>query len=68
MLAEWIVLVALAGWSPRLALYRLVPGALMIVALRGAMTGAGWQWIALPLLLSFPAHLADLSASRSRNT
>lgn len=33
---------------------------LMMLALRGALTGAGWPWIALPLVLSFPLHLADL--------
>lgn len=51
-------------WHPLLALVRLLPGALMIVALRGAMTGAYWPWIALPLALSFPAHLADLALAR----
>lgn len=66
MVLEWVVLVKIAGWTPRLAFYRLLPGGLMIVALRGALTGAGWQWTALPLLLSFPAHLADLAATRSR--
>lgn len=66
MILEWIGLVALAGWGKRAALLRLLPGALMIMALRGALTGEGWQWIALPLLLSFPAHLADLAATRKR--
>ena len=33
---------------------------LMMLALRAALTGAAWQWIALPLVLSFPLHLADL--------
>jgi hypothetical protein len=33
---------------------------LMMLALRAALTGAAWPWIALPLLLSFPLHLADL--------
>ena len=37
----------------------LLPAVLMIVALRGALTGAAWPWIALPLALSFPVHLAD---------
>lgn len=37
----------------------LLPAALMILALRGALTGAAWPWIALPLALSFPVHLAD---------
>ena len=66
MVLEWIGLVALAGWDKRIALYRLLPGALMILALRGALTGAEWHWIAVPLLLSFPAHLADLAATQRR--
>lgn len=38
----------------------LLPAGLMILALRGALTGAVWPWIALPLALSFPVHLADV--------
>ena len=48
------------GWNPIDAVLRLAPGALMLVALRSALTGQEWYWIALPLALSFPAHLADL--------
>jgi hypothetical protein len=48
------------GWRPVDALLRLGPGALMLVALRGALTGVDWWWIALPLALSLPVHLADL--------
>ena len=48
------------SWTIRDAACRLVPGALMMVALRGALTGAAWPWIALPLAASFPFHLADL--------
>ena len=66
MVLEGIGLVVLAGWDQRLVLYRFLPGALMILALRGALTGAEWHWIALPLLLSFPAHLADLAATGRR--
>lgn len=51
------------GWRPTDALLRLLPGALMLVALRGALTGEDWRWIALPLLLSFPIHLADLAST-----
>lgn len=48
------------GWRPMDAFLRLGPGALMLVALRGALTGVDWWWIALPLALSLPVHLADL--------
>ncbi len=41
-------------------LCRLMPGALMIIALRSALVGAPWWSVAVPLTLSFPFHLADL--------
>jgi hypothetical protein len=47
-------------WTAANAAFRLLPGALMLVALRLALTGADWPWIALALALSFPVHLADL--------
>ena len=69
MLAELAAL-TVSGWPLRQALLRLLPGALMILALRAALTGAGWQWVALALALAFPAHLADLAQGprpRARN-
>ena len=45
-------------------LLRLAPGILMLIALRNALTGLDWRWIALPLLASFPVHLADLARTR----
>ncbi len=53
-------LVTRGGWPVPAALCRLLPGALMLVALRAALVGLNWWWIALPLLLSFPVHLVDL--------
>jgi hypothetical protein len=50
-----------SGWHPGAALLRLGPGILMLLALRAALIGLDWRWIALPLLLSFPVHLADLA-------
>ena len=38
----------------------LLPGALILLGARAAVTGADWPLIALPLALSFPIHLADL--------
>lgn len=40
--------------------FMLLPGALMLLALRASLTGADWQAMALWLLLSFPAHLEDV--------
>jgi hypothetical protein len=61
---EWVWLVSRGGWRPGSALLRLLPGALMLVALRAALIGLAWPWVSLPLLLSFPVHLADLMRSR----
>ena len=58
---ELIWLIAMGGWRASDAITRLAPGALMLVALRSALVGLDWYWIALPLLLSFPVHLADLA-------
>ena len=38
----------------------ILPGVAMMLALRAAITGAGWQWIAVWLTVSLPLHLADL--------
>ena len=47
-------------WRLIAILCRLMPGLLMMLALRAALTGQSWVWIAVPLTLSFPFHLADL--------
>jgi hypothetical protein len=54
---------ALLVWRGKRAgdvLLMLLPAALMLVALRAALTGSAWPWIAVPLAASFPVHLADL--------
>lgn len=38
----------------------LMAAVLMMIALRSALTGQPWPMIALPLALSFPAHIYDL--------
>jgi hypothetical protein len=38
----------------------LLPGVCLLAALRGALVGAWWGWIALCLLAAFAAHLHDL--------
>jgi hypothetical protein len=66
MLAEFVWLTTRANWQKRVAFCRLVPGALMIVALRCALTGTDWRWIGMALAASFPAHLADLAIPSRR--
>lgn len=54
-------------WRGRRALNvfaALVPAVLMMVALRAALTGADWPWIAVPLAAAFPVHLLDLKLRR----
>jgi hypothetical protein len=50
------------GWSWPAMLGLLGPAALIVLGLRGALTGADWWWIALPLAASLPLHLMDLRA------
>ncbi|WP_298197941.1 hypothetical protein [Novosphingobium sp.] len=52
------------GWTLRTLVPMLLPAALIVLGLRAALTGAAWPWIALPLALSFPAHLIDLAGRR----
>ena len=56
--------VLVLGLSRRAAGASLViaalPGACLLLALRAALTGANWSWVALWVALSLPAHLADL--------
>ncbi len=65
---EFAWLVARMKWRALDAALRLMPGALILLALRGALTGADWRWIALPLLLSFPVHVADLKRRPGGNS
>ncbi len=57
---EFAWLVGAREWRPLDAALRLLPGALILLALRFALTGSDWRWIALFLLASLPVHLADL--------
>ena len=38
----------------------LLPAVFMLLALRAALTGLDWYWVAIPLAVSLPLHLADL--------
>ncbi|WP_188446278.1 hypothetical protein [Sphingomonas psychrolutea] len=67
MLLEWLLLTRGRGWRKGDAALRLLPGALMVLALRAALTGAGWWWIALALAASFPVHLADIARRPRRS-
>ena len=45
-------------------LFAMGPGAFIVLALRAALTGSDWVWIAAPLAASLPLHLADLARRR----
>lgn len=55
--AVWL---KLRGWRTMEIVGLLGPAALIVLGLRGALTGAAWPWIATPLALSLPLHLLDL--------
>lgn len=64
MALEAVALAVLLGWrGVRLAgvLVNLAAGAGMLLALRGALVGAGWPWIALALAGSLLAHVVELA-------
>ena len=60
MVIEAIALARLGRLPPVAILAAALPGALIVGALRAALVGAAWPWIALPLLLSWPVHLWDV--------
>ena len=45
--------------------FALMPGVFLLVALRLALTGAEWHWIAVAVAASFPLHITDLVRRRS---
>ena len=60
MLAEAVYLVAVRRRPFGSVVLALLPGALILLGLRAALTGAAWYWVALPLAASLPPHLFDL--------
>lgn len=48
------------GLAPADLWPNLVSGLALMAALRAALTGAGWHWVALGLALSGLAHALDL--------
>ena len=61
MLAEAAWLIARRGVPARDISGMMLPGALILLAARAALTGGTWPSIALPLALSFPAHIAEVA-------
>jgi hypothetical protein len=63
MVCEFVVLRLRRHASARLVV-ALLPGVCLLLALRAALTGAGWLWVAIFLAASLPAHLFDLLQRR----
>jgi hypothetical protein len=61
LLIEFAWLTAAKGRGAGEVAAILLPAVLMMLALRGALTGADWPMIALPLAAAFPVHLLDLA-------
>lgn len=66
LVLEGAALAVLGRRGPRVpplgaALPFLVAGGFFALALRGALVGARWEWIAAALLGALGAHLADLA-------
>ena len=51
-----------AGWLDRAL--ALLPGVCLLLALRAALTGAPWPWVAAAVTTSLPFHLADVMRRR----
>jgi hypothetical protein len=65
MAAETIGLFALrhktrCNFAPLDVLLTLLPGVLLLLALRAALLQLSWQWIALFLCCAFPVHILDV--------
>ncbi len=60
MLVEAIFLIARRRSAAATIILALLPGAIILLGVRAALTGAGWPWVALALAASLPVHLADL--------
>ncbi len=65
MLAEGVLLSLRYFWTgrgiaPASLLPNLLAGLFLLLALRCALTGAGWIWIAAFLAAALPAHLLDV--------
>lgn len=54
------------GIAPADLMPNLVSGTGLLLALRGALVGASWPWIAASLLLGLVGHVADLARRRRR--
>ena len=62
VLAFEAVWLRMRGWSFGAITGLLGPAVFIVLALRAALVGADWWWVAIFLALSLPLHLVDLRA------
>ncbi|RTL66330.1 MAG: hypothetical protein EKK41_19000 [Hyphomicrobiales bacterium] len=60
MAVEALVLILVLRRPAGMVATMLLPGACLLLALRGALTGAHWSLLAGSLALAFVAHLVDV--------
>ena len=65
MMIETAALIAYRRFSGRgvaikAVLTNIAAGGCLLLALRAAMTGAEWTWVAIPVSIALPLHLLDL--------
>ena len=58
--AEALWLWRAKGWSWARIAELVGPAVFIVLALRAALVGAGWEWVAVLLACSLPLHLMDL--------
>ena len=62
--AVWL---AARSWSWPSILQALGPAVFIVLAVRAALVGASWHWVALALAASFPLHLLDIRRRMASN-
>ena len=62
VLALEAVWLKMRGWNLGAIAGLLGPAVFIVLALRAALVGAQWWWVALALAISLPFHLMDLRA------
>ena len=56
------------GWRWSRIVGLIGPAVFIVLALRAALIGAGWEWVAVLLALSLPLHLIDLRTRLSEES
>ena len=66
MVVEAVSLACLSRLKPMAIVAATLPGAFIVGALHAALVSASWPWIAVPLMLAWPAHVWDVQLRIAR--